>query len=159
MGSSPSASSLAWREQWVVTGKLHHSTGSPTSRGDMELCSTLIRVHTVWIKQTKTTGTSFERNSCQQSMQKYKIYLTQRHISKYWDFWIWIAIPCKNGRGPQIRKLWTGSWIWSECTHWWHIYQTLQWSVVLPSTLSLLNIYWVSGIWLQGRLTQCKPRD
>jgi hypothetical protein len=42
-----------WRGQRVAGGELRHLTGFPGGGGDMGLCHTLIRVHTVWIKQNK----------------------------------------------------------------------------------------------------------
>jgi len=53
MGSIPSASPPVWTVPRVAGGELRHSTGLPRAGGDMGLCHTLIRVHTVWIKQSK----------------------------------------------------------------------------------------------------------
>ena len=47
MGSNPSASPPVWRGQRVAGGELRHLTGLPGGGGDMGLCHTLIRVHTV----------------------------------------------------------------------------------------------------------------
>jgi len=47
MGSNPSASPLVWRGQRVAGGELRYLTGLPGGGGDMGLCHTLIRVHTV----------------------------------------------------------------------------------------------------------------
>jgi len=59
MGWNPITSHLLWRGQNEVGGELHHLTCSPWCDGDMGLCHTLIRVHTVWIKQNKYKAGTF----------------------------------------------------------------------------------------------------
>ena len=92
------------------------------------------------------TGTSFERNPCPRRVQKCQINIIQRSIRRFGDSQLLSAILCTNWRGLGARGLWNGARIWSEYTHRQYIYQSSQWAVVLPSTISLPYICWVSDL-------------
>jgi len=71
-----------------------------------------------------TMGTSFERHSCPLSVLKYQINLTQRCIRWFRNSQLWSAIWCTKSRELGKWHWWTGTRIWSECTHRPYIYQT-----------------------------------
>jgi hypothetical protein len=106
-----------------------------------------------------TAGISFSRNPCPRSVQRYQMNFTHRCIGWFRNSQLLTGVPCSNWRGLGTCTVWTRARIWSQCTHWQDIYQTPEWAVIQPSSISQPYFYWASGTELQGRIDQCQPGD